>query len=441
MKKVNSLYASASLSYDNFVYLDITARNDWSSTLPEDNRSYFYPSASLSVLVDRFIDPDKEVINLLKLRGSWAQVGNDTGTYQIYQTFDVPGQGYLGLTTMGVQPVKFNEDLKPETITSSEFGVEAKLFNNRLFTDFSVYNISTTDMIFDVPISDATGFSFARENIGEVTNKGFEVMIGGAPIDTEKFRWDVSMNFSRNKNSLVKLIDGLDNFTLNESNSGNVAIRAVVGGSIGDIYGTVWKKDDDGNLLVNAEGRPIASDQKEYLGNAQPEWLGGLTNSFTFGNFNFRFLIDGRFGGEIYSSTSAGLDGTGVSQRSLEYRENGVVIDAINEDTGAPNTVSITGQQYWQGVSGIAEPYVYDQTNVRLRELALTYNVPVDYASKIGMNAASISFIGRNLFFLYKAADDIDPDATLGTALQGQGISLNNVPTVRSMGFNISLKF
>jgi len=440
-KKVNSVYASASFSWDNFVYLDLTGRNDWSSTLGEDNNSYFYPSASLSVLLERFINPERDVLNMLKVRGSWANVGNDTGVYQINQAYSVQSQGYLGLTTTSAGNVKFNEDLKPENVASSEIGIEARFFGNRLYTDMSWYNIKTTDMIFDVPVTPSTGFSFFRSNIGEIENTGFEILIGGVPIQNENFSWDVSMNFAKNENKLIELIDGLESFGLNSTNSGNVSIRAEVGGSIGDIYGTVWRTDDNGNRLVTAEGRPLASAELEYLGNAAPDWTGGLTNRFNYKNLSLMFLIDGRFGGQIYSATSSQLDGSGVSGRSLEYRDGGVVVDGINEGTGQPNTESITGQQYWQSYAGIAEPYVYDQTNVRLREFALTYNFSRDIANKIGMTNASIGLVGRNLFFLYRDADDIDPDATLGTTLGGQGINSNNVPTIRSMGLNINLKF
>lgn len=440
-KKVNSLYGSIGLSYDNFVYLDITGRNDWSSTLASDNRSYFYPSVSLSLLLNRFIDPDHNFMSLFKIRGSWAEVGNDTSVYQIYQTFSVPSKGYLGLTTLNSPSVKFNEDLKPESVASSEFGMEGKFFQNRLYFDFSLYKITTKDMIFDVPVASATGYSYFRENVGEVENKGIEVLLGGVPVQTDNFTWDVSLNFSKNKNTLVELIDGLDSFTLNSTNSGNLAIRAEVGGSIGDIYGTTWKTDDDGNRLVSAEGRPLASSDLSYLGNSQPEWTAGLNNNFIYKNISLRFLIDSRFGGEIYSMTSASLDGSGVSKRSLDYREDGIVVDAINEGTGLPNTELITGQQYWGSYTGIAEHYIYDQTNIRLREFALTYSLPKRLTSNTGFEGASFGLIGRNLFFLYKAADDIDPDANLGTTLSGQGISLNNVPTVRSIGLNITLKF
>jgi hypothetical protein len=421
--------------------LDLTGRNDWSSTLGEDNWSYFYPSASFTVLLERFIDPEHDVLNMLKARASWANVGNDTDPYQINQAYTVSSQGYLGLTTVSAGNVKLNPDLLPENVASSEIGIEAKFFGNRLYTDMSWYKIQTTDMIFDVPVTPSTGYNFFRSNIGKIENTGFEFLVGGVPIQNDNFSWDVSFNFAKNDNKLVELIDGLDGFGLNSTNSGNISIRAEVGGSIGDIYGTVWKTDDNGNRLVNAEGRPLASPGQEYLGNSSPDWTGGLMNRFNYKNWTLNFLIDMRFGGQIYSQTSSNLDVTGVSARSLEYREDGVVVDAINEGTGAANTERITGQEYWDNYSKIGESYVYDQTNVRLREFALTYNLSTDVAKKIGMTNASIALIGRNLFFFSKSADDIDPDATLGTSLEGQGISSNNVPTIRSMGLNINLKF
>lgn len=440
-KKVNSLYGSLSFAYDDFMYLDVTGRNDWSSTLASDNRSYFYPSVSYAILVDRFLDPAKNTVDMLKLRAGWAEVGNDTGVYQIYQTFDVPQKGYLGLTTLNAPNVRYNEGLKPESVKSLEFGAEGKFFGNRLYFDFSLYDIKTNDMIFDLPVAAATGYNYYRSNIGEVENKGVELLIGGAPIRTEDFTWDVSFNFSKNKNTVNDLIDGLDGTVLNTTNSGNVAITANVGGGIGDIYGTVWATNENGEKLVNAEGIPIATGERELLGNAQPDWIGGITNTFSYKNLSLRFLVDGRIGGEIYSATSASLDGAGVSKRSLQYRGEGVVVDAINEGTGTQNTERITAQEYWGALSGMADGYVYDQTNIRLREFSLNYAFNRDLVQKVGLNSASIGLVGRNLFFFYKKAKDIDPDATLGTGLSGQGISINNVPTVRSLGVNLNLKF
>ncbi len=441
IKKVNSLYAAFNFAYDDFLYLDVTGRNDWSSTLPEENRSFFYPSANLSFLTHRFIDPEKKLFDLLKLRGSWAQVGNDTGAYQLSQTYPVSTIGYLGLTVLGFPNVKYNPNLKPENVTSSEVGFEARMFQNRLFADFSYYNIVTKDMIFRTPVNPATGYSFFLDNFGEVQNKGIEVQLGGTPVRTENFSWEVNLNYSKNDNTVNEMIQELETVTLNTTNSGNVSIRAQIDGGIGDIYGTVWEQDDNGNYLVNAEGLPIASSEPVLIGNSQPDWQGGITNTFTYKNLSMRVLVDGRFGGKVYSATSASLDGAGVSERSLAYREDGIILDAINTGTDAQNTVSISGQRYWGAISGIAENYIYDQTNVRLREFSLTYSLPKKISSSLGVNSASLGLIGRNLFFFHKDAPDIDPEAVLGTGLSGQGISLNNVPTIRSIGLNFILNF
>ncbi|MCM4154980.1 SusC/RagA family TonB-linked outer membrane protein [Gramella sp. AN32] len=439
VKKINSLYGQFSFSYDDFMYLDLTARNDWSSTLSEINRSYFYPSASYSLLINRFIDPESNVFNMLKLRASWAEVGNDTDVYQLYQTFSVPTQGYLGLTVLEGPSVRLNPNLKPESVQSTEFGIEFNMFNNRLYGDLSIYSIRTTDMIYNVPVPFATGYSFFKENVGEVRNNGIEFLLGGVPVRTENFRWDVAVNFSKNKNELVDLIEGLDYTTLNSL--GSLSVRANVGGGIGDLYGTTWKTNENGERLVNSEGRPLASNEAEKLGNAQPDWIGGLNNTFSYNNWSLRFLIDGRFGGEIFSATSSYLDGAGVSERSLQYRGEDFVVDAINEETGEANTVPITAQDYWGSYSGITSNYIYDQTNVRLREFALNYSFPSSMFEGTVLNSASIGLIGRNLFFLYKDADDIDPDSSIGTGLSGQGISLNNSPTIRSLGVNVNIKF
>ena len=438
VKKVNSLYASANFAYDNFAYLDVTARNDWSSTLGADNRSYMYTSVNLALLLQDFIDPNKELFDLFKVRASVANVGNDTSPYQLVQTFSVPGQGYLGLTTLNSPSTRLNPDLKPENIESTEVGLELSLLDNNLTFDFAYYNITTTDMIFSVPVPAATGYSFFLENVGEVTNQGVELLLGYNVINNSDMRWNTSLFASKNENKLVSLIDDLDTLVYYQTNSGNVNSQAKVGGGIGDLYGTVWERDSSGNRLVGADGKPTQSNPDNFLGNAQPDWLAGWSNSFFYKNFSLNVLIDGRFGGVVYSGDSSRLDSYGVSERSLQYRESGVVLDAVDPN-GAANTVNITGQEYWQRIADIAEPYVYAQDNVRLRELAIGYSFPD--VSTLGMESVNLQLIGRNLLFINKKAEDIDPEAALGTNLGGQGIALGNLPTLRSIGLNVTLKF
>ena len=433
IKKVNSLYGSINLAYDDFLYLDVSARNDWSSTLSEDNRSYMYNSASLSALLNRFIDPTQELFDLIKVRASIAEVGNDTDPYQLNQTFTVPGAGYLGLTELQSPRVKFNPDLNPETVTSSEFGLELSMLKNRLTLDVAVYNISTTDLIFDVPVPAATGFQFERSNIGKVTNNGIEIALGGTILKTTDLSWNSSLFYSKNENKIEELIEGLDSFVYNTSTDGNLSIRATTGGSIGDIYGREWTGE------VDANGAPIASDVDVLLGNAQPDWLGGWSNNISYKDFTLSFLIDARVGGKIYSQTSRDLDAFGASERSLQYRESGVVVQGNNTATGSANTVNVSGQDYWTAMSAISENYLYDQDNVRLRELSIGYRIPgVD---AIGLQSANLQLVGRNLFFISKSAEDIDPEVMLGTSLGIQGINHNQLPTMRSVGMNLTLNF
>jgi len=434
IKKVNSLYGALNIAYDNFLYLDVSVRNDWSSTLSEDNRSYMYNSASLSAILNKFIDPEQNVFNMIKLRASIAEVGNDTDPYQLTQTYNVPGQGYLGLTTLRNQPVRFNADLKPETVTSSEFGLELSMLQNKLSLDVTVYDMETKDLIFDVPVPASTGFLYNRSNIGLVTNKGLEISLGAALIENNDLSWNTSLFYSKNENKIEELIDGLDSFVYNNTTDGNLSVAATKGGSIGDLYGRVFTGQTD------ATGLPLGSaGPTELLGNAQPDFLAGWSNSIRHKDFTLSFLIDARIGGQIYSQTSSELDRQGVSKRSLQYRDTGIIVNGTNTGSGSANSERISAEQYWTAMSEISSNYVYDQDNIRLRELSIGYDIP--NVSFFGLNSAKIQLVGRNLFFLSKSAEDIDPEAMLGTSIGVQGMSHFAMPTLRSLGLNLTMNF
>ncbi len=453
-KMINSLYGSASISYRGFVYLDLSGRNDWSSTLPEDNWSYFYPSASLSVLLNDFIDPDANMLDFLKARGSWAKVGSDTSPYQLDIAFNLQQQGYLGLTTLSRPSVRMNTDLKPEQTISTEFGVEARFLGNRVYTDISYYQIESSDLIMDVPVPAATGYSQFRSNVGKVSNKGIEILVGGIPVQAADFEWDISFNISHNKNTLDELIEGLTHFTFSTTNSGNIVVQATVKdeeenleGGFGDIYGTDWLKNDNGDIVVDAQGRPLATSEKVYLGNYQPDWVGGISNRLSYKGITLRGLIDIRVGGQIFSGTDASLDASGVSEKTLEYREEGITVDGVvnTGTTESPvyetNTVEITGQQYWGSYAGIASNYIYDQTYVKLRELSLSYQLPRNVFENTFIQSVSVGLIGRNLAFLYKDLENFDPISSYSTSNFAQGILYFTLPTTRSIGFNVNVKF
>ena len=443
-KKVNSVYGQASLAYQNMIYLDLTARNDWSSALAAENRSYFYSSASLSVLLNKIFKMEDSNVDLLKFRLSTANVGNDTGAQQIEDVFRIAGTGYLGNIQVSRSSIKFSESLMPEDITSSEIGLELKMFKNRVFADFSYYAINSKDLIFDVPVDPATGYSFFRENVGEISNKGFELLVGGVPVETENFSWETSFNISHNKNELVSLIDGQDNFTFSTSNDGVVDVRAEVGDGYGDIYTKTWLTNDAGQLILTAEGRPQATAERTKQGNYQPDFTGGFSNNFTYKDFTLRTLIDFRVGGEVYSGTDAGLDASGVSKRTLEHRENGILVEGVIDDGSgnfSPNTITISGQEYWQAVSAIGSEYVYDQTNVRLREVSLTYRLPGKFLENSFVQDLSLSVVGRNLFFLYKDVDNFDPESSYSSNARSQGVLYYALPTTKSVGFSLNVKF
>ena len=443
-KRVYSTYGSASLSYSDMVYVDFTARNDISSALAAENRSYFYTSTSVSLLLDQLFKMDNSVVDLLKLRGSIANVGNDTDPLQIINTFSVAANGYLGNVQINRPNIKFSESLRPEDIRTSEFGLEFRLFGNRLYGDLSIYRITTKDLIFDVPVDPGTGFSFFRENIGEITNNGIEFLLGGSPVRNDDFRWDISANISRNRNQLVSLIDGQENFNLSNSNSAIVDVRAQVGGGYGDIYVTDWLRNDAGQLILTAEGRPQATSERVLAGNYQPDLFGGLTNTFRYKGITLNALIDFRIGGEVFNFTEIGMDASGVSNRTLQYREGGITVEGVVEDMDGnfvPNTTNISAQDYWQAVSGIGIEYVYDQTNIRLRELSLSFTLPKNFLNDVFATSPTISIIGRNLFFFYKNVDNFDPESSYATGNFGQGVLWYALPSTKSIGASLNLNF
>ncbi len=445
-KRINSLYGTASLSYRDMIYLDLSARNDWSSTLPADNRSYFYPSVSLSLLLNEMFQPLGNIFDLAKLRTSWAQVGADTEPYQLTLTYNLQQEGYLGLTTLTRPSVKLNPDLKPEKTNSFEVGFEFSMFNNRVYGDFSYYKIETKDLIMDVPVPKSTGYNKFRENIGLMINEGAEFMVGGTPVKTQDLQWDISLNFAKNNNRLVELVKELENLPFSTINSGSVRAQATVGGGFGDIYGKTYMRDPQGRIVVDDNGIPRATQDLVKLGNWQPDWTAGITNTVRYKGVSLSFLIDATYGGQLYSGTDAGLDGSGVSDRTLQYRDGGYTYENAVKNVGTedePNyeafTKSITGSEYWTSL--MPSDYVYDKTNIRLRELSLSYRLPKNVVQSILFKDITVSLIGRNLFFIYKKMDNFDPESSMSTNQFAQGFLFNSVPTARSIGFNLNIKF
>lgn len=448
-KIVNSLYFSGSFGYDDWLYFDFSGRGDWSSSLYSYDRgnteAYYYPSTSLALLFNEMLDMSDNVLSFSKLRFSWSRVGNDTDPYRTQDNiYFSDADGYRGTTSIRRPSTRNNPDLKEETSDAFEIGAELKFFNNRLYLDANYYNIRTFDQIMPVPVAATTGYNFFLENVGEIRNEGFELLIGGTPINNPNFRWDMSLNMARNRNWLIDLIEGTDRFVFSNLNTGGVTVEARVGENYGNIYGPDYSYTDDGQIILGENGLPIRSSEPVLLGNYQPDLTGGFSNSFFYKGFTLNLLVDFRFGGEAYSFTERTLDASGVSVNSLEHRD-GVVIDGvINTGTAetpvyVPNTVEVTGQQFWGNHSGIASNYIKDLTNIRLREMSLTYNMPARWFGPNGIKKLSVGFVGRNLFFFHKEIDSADPEASYSVSNNGQGILYLNMPSTRSYGFNLSL--
>lgn len=439
-KKLNSLYGTTSFSWDNTYYLDLTARNDWSSTLPTHNNSYFYPSVGASWLFSETFKSNLGPINYGKVRLSWAEVGNDTEAYRTRNYMDMKLGAPLPAT------VKANTDLKNETVTSYEIGLELSAFDNRLGLDFAFYNKDAKNQIFAIQTSPTTGFFSEMINAGKIRNRGIELVLSGKPIVTNDFHWNVSFNFSKNKNEIIKLHPRIDEFLLSHNSYSNVLrIIAKEGGKFGDMYGTKYLRNDDGQLLLGSDGLPQATSEKdmEYLGNANPQWMGGLINQFSYKGIDLAFQIDIRYGGKVYMGSLRQGAMAGTLDFTAANREPGSIrLEGVNKDGDA--VVGETyAEEYWgriAGSNGPTEEWVKDATNMRLRELSIGYNIPSKVLSKTFVRSAKISFVGRNLWMIHSKVKGFDPEAGYSTG-NAQGFEYGSMPTLRSFGFNLNVTF
>lgn len=436
-KKVNSLYASAEFGYNNYLFLSLTGRNDWSSALPSNNRSYFYPSVSASWVFSEMFQLNPGTVSFGKIRASYAKVGSDTGPYQTLALYNIDPRGYNGSPMATTPPRKNNPNLKPETTNSFEIGAELRFLNNRIYTDISYYNTKSKDQIIAVDVPQSTGYTQQWVNAGEIENKGVELLVGGTPFKTQNFTWDANINFAHNKNTINSLLPGFDVYTLGSlDQTPTVRIQATAGGGYGDIYGSTYQRDDQGRMILDANGIPLATGL-QILGNYQPKWTMGFTNTFTYKALTMSFLIDARVGGQLYSYTDQALTAAGVSTESLNGREGGVPVSGVDEG-GNPVNVNVEASSFYQTRNDrIASEYIYSATNVRLRELSLQYRIPLK--TPIVKNL-TVGAVARNLFFISKKTKNIDPESSYSVS-NAQGISYFNLPSTRSFGLNLSVSF
>ena len=437
-KEVQSVFASFSFGYKNMIYVDLAGRNDWSSTLAfTENNSYFYPSVGLTGIISEMVDLPY-AISFGKVRVSYAQVGNDVPSFEtnILSTSSINGSLVASNRTVLTT-------LEPEKQNSFEIGADWKFFNNKLGIDFTYYKTNTKNQYFLITAPPSSGYSFYSVNAGDIENKGIELTVYANPVKTIDLTWNTSLNFAKNKNTVLSLHEDLGGeYPLTPTSVNNYTYYIAEGEAFGQIRGKIIKRDNQGRIVVDADGNPIAnSNVLEPVGNPNPDFTLGWNNTLDYKNFTLHFLIDGRSGGQVMSITEAMLDEHGVSQRSAYARNNGGVdIAAVYED-GTPVSGKLDAEAYYTAVGGrdgFTGEYVYDATNIRFRELSLGYNFNLS-SSKYIKNI-SLSLIGRNLFFFYKEAP-YDPDISLSTGNGLQGVDVYAIPSTRSFGFNLKLSF
>ena len=461
-RQTNSLYGMISLSWKNAVFLDVTGRNDWSSTLSANNRSFFYPSVSGSVVLNDLFEFGRAngLINLMKIRASWAQVGNDTAPYRIQNYYQ--GTGFPG--TVAIPTSLSNQNLKPEIVSSWEVGLELKMFRNRFSLDFAFYDSVTKDLISQMPVSYANGVNYVFVNAGSIRNRGIEASIGGTLIKTRDIQWKVNANFTRNRNTVVSLGQGIDSWIVAQYSS-HAYMTAYEGGSLTAMYGKGYVRAPQGSVAIDANGqmvdvsgllvldnenRPQTTTDLQYLGDCAPDWKGGFNTSFKWKGLTCYIGFDGQVGGHVFSYTNWVLNYRGKGTATLAGREGGLVPVGVRE-TGDGNYV-INTQEI--APANIATYYhnKYDQTNgeanfvstqfLKLREVRLEYAFPKKLLAKTKfLSQASISIYGNNLWCL-TSFPAFDPEAvTMRGSAVIPGFEILQMPTTAQFGATINLVF
>jgi len=446
-KRVNSLLGNATIGYKSMAYLDVTARNDWSSTLPSDNRSYFYPSLSLSGIMTEMFKLPKE-ISYWKIRGSWAKVGNDTDPYRLANVYSlgITNGTIINATSSSTFPLS---NLKPESTVSWELGTEYRMFNGRLGLDLTYYTSNTTNQILTVTTPGSSGYSSKLINAGKMKSHGWEIVLNGTPIDTKDWTWDVTMNWGQNRTKCVELDsqDGLTQFVIGETRLGKVVVNE--GGRYGDIVSTAYKRDNNGNIIVNSSTGLPQTESNKVVGNMTPDWTGSFSTSLRWKNLSFNALIDVDYGGDFLCGTEAYADYYGNSSRTgdrsnatTEYPTGYKIVEGVNEN-GSANTTKIGLEEYFKGIGGsygVGEEYICSKTYVKMRELSLGYTFPKAWLTKLPISSVKISAVGRDLFYIYKKAP-VNPEFAFSREDYAQAFEYAALPPTRNIGFSLSIKF
>jgi len=443
--RVNSFYGTADFGYKDFLYLNVTGRNDWFSTLSTASNHYFYPSVSGSFVFSSLLKMPTW-ISSGKLRASYAEGSNGTSPYQNYltyglRTYTIDGNS-VGYVTNSTVP---NSNLKPVQIKEKEIGLNMQFLDNRVGFDVDYYNKETSNDIATVTNSTASGYNAAIVNVGRIQNKGIEGLINGTPIKTKNFSWNSSFNIGYNMNKVLYLGDGVTSLAIDGAvprNGDGVTISNVVGKSFGQIMGYAYLRDKSGNIIYGSDGLPERSSTVQALGSGAYKVTGGFSNEFHYKRFQMSFLIDYKYGAKVFSGTNLSLYAAGLQKTTLQGRVGGYVGPGVTE-SGAVNTTAVDAQTYWTDLTSsdfVAEQFVYDASFIKLRQLTFGYSLPTSFLEKISVKGATISLVTRNLWTIMKHTPNIDPESAYNNG-NGQGLEGNGYLPTRSLGFNLNVKF
>ncbi|PHR74148.1 MAG: SusC/RagA family TonB-linked outer membrane protein [Lutibacter sp.] len=442
-RRINSVYGFGKLSYKNYLFLEFTGRNDWLSVLPVDNNNFFYPSVTASAVVTDMLGTESDILSFLKLRGGWAEVGGGPlAPYSLQPTYGLSTTPF-GTTTVGFLPNTLNNpNIKPETTTGTEFGIDVRFFDSRLRINATYYDQTTVDAIIAAQVSAASGYTSTFRNIGETNNKGYEIQLGATVVDKGDFKFDVDLNFAANENTVVSL-GGLESLVL--GGQWSMTLEAREGMPYGVIVGSSFRRAPDGQIIYE-DGLPAIDGGQKVLGDIAPDWTGGANFTFKYKNFTLGALIDAKIGGDIHSMTTSWGRYAGVLEETLIGRETGIVGDGVMVDplTGAfvPNNVVRTAEDYNKRAysNSIVESAVFDASYVKLRQVTFGYKLPSQLIEKTMFKDINVSLVGRNLAILYKNLPHIDPETAFSDGNGEQGQEFGQLPSARSIGLNISLK-
>ncbi len=467
-KQINSLFGAVNLGWRSLIYLDATVRGDHSSTLPTGNNVYVYPSFSGSFVFSELIR-NAEILPYGKIRASWAQVGSDTDPYQLGLVYSKSKYTYPGYTIGYIDNnVIPNVNLKPTRTNSFEFGLETKFLNSRVGLDVTYYNQISRDQIMGMASSWATGYPYRLINAGEIQNQGVEIALNTRPVAVGDFSWDLNVNFSKNNNKVRKLVDDMDMFELEKASWLDVQVAAKVGENYGSIVGPDFKRNANGDILIDpATGMPQYDKSNHVLGNASWDWTGGLNTTLRYKNLSLSSVFDVKWGADLYSMSArasyesgkalATLEGRDAWYRSEEERmakgfakgsadwtpTGGFIAPGVidnGDGTYRPNDIIVNPEDYWMSVSRNAPSmFIYDNSYIKCREISLSYQLPKSWLGK-AVKDVSVSLVARNPFIVWKNIPDIDPDSNYNNTT-GMGLEYGSLPSRKSYGFNVYLKF